>query len=117
MFKLGAVPEDYRAGWLRSQLAYIARAIWQPISRNVVASTTVQADDNCLFVDCTAGAVSVTFPPALQMQFARVTVKKVDATANAITLIGTIDDTVNPQILTPDVSLTIQSDGTSWHII
>ena len=117
VFQLVTVPETYSAGWLRMQLSYISRAIWQPTSREVLSATTVQGSDNCLFVDCTAGAISVTFPAAIQMQFARVTVKKVDATANAITLVGTIDGTVNPQILTPEVSLTIQSDGASWHII
>lgn len=99
------------------QLGYIARAIWTPVSRAVTGATTVLADDEALLVDCTAAPITVTFPPAEQMQFARITVKKVDNTANAITLSGTVDGTVNPQILTPMVSLTIQSDGTDWWIL
>lgn len=117
VFKVIGVPEDYRGGWLRQQLGYIERAIWQPASRNVIAATTVDGKDECLFVDCTAGAIAVTFPPADQMQFARITVKKVDNTANAVNIIGTVDGTLNPQILTPMVSLTIQSDGVAWRIV
>lgn len=115
-FKLGYVPEDYRAGWLRTQLSYIARAIWQPVSRAVTGATTVEADDELLLVDCTAGGVTVTFPPAIQMQFAQITVKKVDSGANVITLAGTVDGVVNMTIPYPMMSLTIQSDGTAWWI-
>ena len=115
-YKLGNVPEDYRAGWMRQTLAYISRAIWQPVSRAVIASTTVDASDELLLVDCTAGGVTVTFPPAIQMQFAQITVKKVDSGANVITLAGTVDSVVNMTIPYPMMSLTIQSDGASWWI-
>lgn len=111
------VPPVYQAGWLRDQLGKIARSLWVPASRSVIAATTVTAADECLFVNCTAGAITVTFPLASQMQFARITVKKVDVTANAITLAATIDGTVNPTITTAMARLTVQSDGTSWWLV
>ena len=117
VFRLGAVPEDYKAGWLRVQLSYIARAIWTPVSRAVTGDVTVEASDECVFVDCTAGAVLVTFPPAIQMQFARITVKKVDASANAVTLGGTFDGSANPTLAAQYKAKTVQSDGVAWWVV
>ena len=117
VYRLGAVPEDYRAGWLRAQLSTIARAIWQPISRAVLDDTTVVGSDETLFVNTTGGSLTITFPLADQMQFARITIKKISAGANVITLAATIDGVVNPTIVTSMKAVTVQSDGTSWYIV
>lgn len=115
-YKLGAVPADI-SPWLRKQLGNIARSMWQPISRSVISSTTVVANDETLFVDTTGGSLTITFPLADQMQFARITIKKVSAGANVITLSATIDGVVDPTIVTSMKAVTVQSDGVSWYIV
>lgn len=117
LYKLGAVPEDYRAGWIRPQLSEIARAIWQPTSRTVTGAVTVKGADCILLADATAGAFTVTFPPAVQMQFAYITVKKIDASANAVTLGATIDGAANPTLATQYKSKLVFSDGISWYTL
>ena len=108
-YRPAAVPDQYNAGWFRIQLVNIARSIWQPVGRTVTSHYTVTATDDCLFVDCTAGAITITFPPASQMQGVRITVKKVDVSGNAITLSGTIDGAANPTISASMARYTIQS--------
>ena len=116
-YQLGAVPETYLAGWLRAQLSDISRAIWAPISRTVLAAMTVKASDVILLVDCTAGAVTVTFPPAAQMQFAHITVKKIDVSVNAVTLAATIDGAANPTLAAQYNAKTVFSDGVAWYTL
>lgn len=116
-YQLGAVPEEYRSGWLRSNLSDIARAIWAPMSRTVLAATTVVGSDAIILVDATAGAVSITFPLATQMQFAYVTVKKIDASVNAVTLVGTFDGAVNPTLATQYKSKLVFSNGVAWYTL
>lgn len=117
VYKIVVVPETYSAGWLRMQLGYISRAIWTPVSRAVFGHDTIVGADDCVFVDATDGPVSITIPAAAQMQFARVTIKKIDASANAVTLAGTIDGVVNPTLATQYKSKTIQSDGIHWYTL
>ena len=116
-YAVGSVPADYQAGWMRQILTRIQQAMVQAHTRTVLASTTMIATDDVVLCDATAGAISYALLPANQVQFAKMNIKKVDVTANAVTLTGTVDGTVNPQILTPQVCLTIQSDGISWYII
>ena len=111
------IPAAYDPQWLRLQFGKIARAMWQPVSLTLLDDYTVNAADELLLCDATAGAFSVTLLPPAQMQFARITIKKIDVTANAITIVGTVDGTVDPQILTPMVSLTLHSDGVYWWIV
>lgn len=117
LYKLGAVPEDYRAGWLRTQLSYIARALWTPVSRTVVGAVTVDGADCIILADATAAPFTVAFPPAVQMQFAYITVKKIDASANAVTLGATIDGAANPTLATQYKSKLVFSDGISWYTL
>jgi hypothetical protein len=75
----------------------------------------VLASDNTLLVDATAGAVTITLPAATSGRI--LTVKKVDASANACTLSGTVDTVVNPTIGTQFQSRVIQGDGSNWNIL
>jgi hypothetical protein len=115
--RLGAVIDINTASKAFQDVERYVNLAGVPTIVQVTTSAAVEADGEFLFVDCTGGAISLTLPTALDLPYASFTVKKIDATANAITLVGTVDGTVNLQILTPKVSLTIQSDGTNWYIV
>lgn len=56
------------------------------VVRTVSAATTILATDGLLRVDCSGGAVTVTLPAPSSVGNLCVRVKKVDATANALTI-------------------------------
>ena len=82
---------------------------------------TVTAADFTLLVNCTNGAVTITLPAASNNSGRIVTIKKTDATANAVTVARTGADTIDgataQTIGTQYMALTFQSDGTSWWVI
>lgn len=112
-----SVPVQYDAGFFESEFGNIQRAIQPTVIRSITAAAKQQINDTVVFCNATAGAISYTLlAPALAGPFP-VHIKKTDATANAITLVGTVDGTVNPTIVVPMVSLELVSDGTAWWII
>lgn len=112
-----AAPIDYLPKWVRDQLAAIARVIVPPTVRTVRAATTVEGTDDggTILCDATAGAFAVTFPPANQLQFLRVSVKKIDASANAVTLAATIDNSVSPTLAARWNAMTVTCDGSAYY--
>jgi len=64
-------------------------------SRLVTASTTIVDSDALLLVSTGGGAVTVTLPPAGLNLGRRFTVKKMDASANNITLDGNGGETID----------------------
>jgi hypothetical protein len=77
----------------------------------VTTATTANAWD---VISCNAsgGAFNVTLPTATAG--VRVTVKKTDSSANAITLIGTVDGGANPTLNYQWQSVELVADGTNW---
>ena len=72
---------------------------------------------NLIGVDTTSAAVTVTLPdPALVEVGAELVIKDEggNATANVITLTGTVDGAVNPTISTDYDKQTLYSNGTAW---
>ena len=76
--------------------------------RTVTANYTVALTDGVIFVDCTAGPVAVALPTVataiVGTQGQRVQIKKIDSTANAVTITATgglIDGAASAVIRTP----------------
>lgn len=111
------VPKAYDPTWTRTQLASIARAIKPTTGRTVVATTTIAATDEVIYCDATAGPFTVTLLPPDQVQFLTVTILKIDASANAVTLGGTVSGAISPTLATQYKSKTINSDGIHWFTI
>jgi hypothetical protein len=60
------------------------------------ASTLLDTDNQVVFVNANAGAVTITLPPASATTVGRVyRIYKTDASANAVTVAGDVGDTVN----------------------
>lgn len=87
---------------------------------NVAAAHPVVATDDVVLADATGGAFPVTLPTAVGAAGRTVTVKKVDASVNAVTVAsagGTIDGAVSIAMATQNEALTATSDGANWKVI
>jgi len=111
------IPDKYDPSWLRQQLRFIAAALLHNNISTKTAAYTVKATDNdgTVLVDCTSGAVSITLPPVAQSLNLRVTIKKIDASANAVTVVGTVDGTVNPTLSSQYSATTVHCNGTAYY--
>jgi len=99
---------------MNAELARIAASMTAYVIRNVTTSTTMQKNDGMLVCNAAAGAITVTLPAPGVGSGQPVTIKKSDDSVNAITLAGTIDGVANRTLTSPDDSIVIQSDGTTW---
>ncbi len=111
------VPKAYDSTWLRVQLALIAQANKPTNGRTVRAADTIAATDEVIYCDATSGPFTVTLLPADQCQFLTVTIIKIDASANAVTIGGTLSGAVNPTLATQYKSKTVNSNGIAWYTI
>jgi archaellum component FlaC len=86
--------------------------------QNITTSTTITLSDGntAVFVNATSGAVNVTLPTPTA-NVGEYTIKRIDATANVITLVGTVNGVTNPTIEFQNDAWTIISNGTSYELI
>lgn len=83
--------------------------------RTITASTTAAATDYTLLCDATGGVVAVTLPTASGATGRIYIVKKIDASANNVTL-ATVDGGTKT-ITTRYAGFAVQSDGSLWYVI
>lgn len=83
--------------------------------RVVAANYTVSADDYAVIVDASGGVRSITLPSPDTGR--HLVVKKVDASANAVNLVGTVDGGTSASLTTQWASFTLIGAGTGWYII
>jgi hypothetical protein len=79
------------------------------------AAYTAVTTDNLLLADATTAAFTITLPAVAAGQL--LTVKKIDSTANAVTISpasGTIDGAATDSIAIQWQARTYVSDGTNW---
>lgn len=107
-------PVEYKSTWFRTQLTRLSQALLPQVTRHVIAATTITIQDDTIVCDATAGAFAVTLLPADQVQFLKISIKRINGGGNAITITGTVDGSVNPTLGSQWSSITIQSDGTRW---
>lgn len=91
---------------------------------NVVSKTaahTAGRGDDVILCDATSAAFTITLPLASQYRGLRFTVKKTDASGNAVTVDGngseTIDGAANLSLAAQNDAATVISDGTGWQVI
>lgn len=87
----------------------------------VTGNTTLDDNYSVILVDATSAAITVTLPAAASYLGRIYYVKKIDSSANAVTIDGsgseTIDDQLTAVISIQYTCLTLFSDGTEWWII
>lgn len=88
--------------------------------RSVAATDSVDLTDQVVLADATGGAIILTLPAAADRPNVPLVLKKIDASANTVTVQGdgaeTIDGSNTAVLTTQYESLSIISDGTEWHI-
>lgn len=125
--KVGSVSE--LIGILNTRLPLLAAAVVALVDvfnsfatpRNVNAAYLAVPADGLIRADATAGAFIVTLPPAAQVPGKRYIVKKVDATANAVTVDANgaelIDGALTQVLGAAFAKVTIQSNGVGWDVL
>jgi hypothetical protein len=95
-----------------------------PISTAVAGKTTtytITFSDATVTGDATSGAFTVTLPSAATVTGVEFTIKKIDASANAVTVgttsSQTIDGITTYSLASRWSTITVQSDGSNWLII
>lgn len=100
--------------------AYVLRTLpFKAVAKAVDYTATL--DDMVILVDATGAARTITLPTAASAKWNPFVVKKVDASANTVTLDGngaeTIDGAATQVLAAQWASLTCVSDGVAWFII
>lgn len=87
----------------------------------ITAATTLTEADSTVLVNAAGGAVLLSLPAAASASGRIHTVKKVDASGNAVTIdpagAETIDGAATKAITVQWASLTFQSNGVAWFVI
>ena len=90
-------------------------------TRDVSSSVTLLASDSVILADASGGAITLTLPNVSSATDLQLDIKKVDSSANAVTIDGfstqTIDGATTQALNTQYDSLTVICDGTEWWII
>lgn len=86
------------------------------INSNFTASTS-----SVLLVNASAQTTSITLPSAEQSYYIKLTVKKIDSSANRVTIVANNSETIDGQatfeLSSQYASTTLISDGINWFII
>lgn len=81
---------------------------------------TATVSDFLILCDATSGAFTVTLPAASTQKGLMLTIKKIDSSANAVTIDGnaaeTIDGAATVSLASQYNSRTIVSSGANWHV-
>ena len=105
------------ARYLSTELLRIQEAIRPETTRSVSANTTADVTDSVILVNATAGGRSITLPDPTTVGQKTLTIKKTDASGNAVTVVGTVDGAANPTLPAVNNATTFISDGSQWHVV
>ena len=83
------------------------------VTTTYIASTT----DEVILADATAGAFNITLPTVTGRNGFTYEIKKTDSSANAVTIVGTIDGDANFDLEVQDESVTLKASDAAWWII
>jgi hypothetical protein len=90
-------------------------------TETITTTDTLDGTNHVVFADATSGAFTITLPPAATETGRVYHIKKIDSSANAVTIDGdsaeTIDDSTTVELASQYDSVTIVSDGTEWWIV
>lgn len=117
---------------LSSSATVLASFIQRPNAVRIETIATADAVDawtaggtteftDLILCDATSGAFTIDLPSAIKSAGRRLVFKKIDATANAITLDGDASETIdgattNASLASQYDTITLVCDGTAWWI-
>jgi len=86
-----------------------------------VTTTHTAGSETVMLCDATSGAFTVTLPASAGVANRRYSIKKIDSSANAVTIQGngaeTIDGSNTISLNVQNKSYTLVNNGTSWFLI
>jgi hypothetical protein len=94
-----------------------------PAAPVVTATTAYTVTVNNLTILCNAATAgfAVTLPLASTLTGRQFNIKKIDATTNVVTVTptapNTVDGSATAPITIPNISITVQSDGSNWYVL
>lgn len=115
--------EDTDNYWFRRAGAWTTQATAGEVLSitSKTANYTATATDHTILVDATAGVVTITLPAAATNAGREYAIKKIDASANAVTIDANgaelIDGAATQALATQWKSMIIQCNGTAWFIL
>jgi len=99
----------------------VSQAGFTKAERTVTTSDSITASDETILANAASGLINLSVLTAASIDGRRVTVKKIDSSANTVTLTcagaETIDGSSTYVLDTEDDAVTIESDGSNWHIV
>lgn len=88
---------------------------------SVSTNTTLGVSNAIVLVDASGGAVTITLPTAASANGRHYTIKKIDSSANAVTIDGdgaeTIDGATTQSLAVQYDALQVVSNGTAWFVV
>lgn len=104
----------------RWQAAHIAGGVRMHVG-NVTGAYTMTAVNGFVGVDATAGAITITLPDPTDIAGQLHIVKKIDASANAVTIVSTgatgIDGVASIALAAQWDAVQVMAVGTTWYIV
>jgi hypothetical protein len=89
----------------------------KPSIKSVTASTQLTDLDSVVLVNANSGAKTITLPDAGTVAGKQLKIKKTDASANAVTVAGTIDGAVNYTLSAQNDYVCVVSDGNNYFVV
>jgi formylglycine-generating enzyme required for sulfatase activity len=80
---------------------------------NILTSTTLNASHNGVIM--VSGNTTLTLPAPSSNIGIQYTIKKIDSSANTVTISGNVDSESNPQLTEQNSYITIISNGNAWY--
>ena len=108
------VSDPFASGFFQDEHTLIQQAIPVSTAKKVTAAYTAQVMDDLIEVDASGGAVTVTLPDPTRVAYLVLTIKKVDSSANAVTIGATVDGVASPTLPNQYNAVTVMSDGAAW---
>jgi hypothetical protein len=83
----------------------------------VSASYAAAITDDTIDVDASGGAVSITLPAVADFTGHHIRIRKNDSSANAVTIVGTVNGAVNPTLIFRYDAVDLAPNSTEWMIL
>lgn len=106
---------DKIAAWLGIEFGNVQRAQARASACTVTSATTATTDDGLILANATGGAFTVTLPNPTTARNTSITIKRLNAGGNAVTVGGTVDGTLNRTLTSQYATMTVWSDGSAWY--
>lgn len=115
-------PKTYDAGYLNTEFGNVQRGIPSQRVRTFTATGTAFTDvpnstDHVILYDSTAHAITVSMPQPDQAKGLDLTVKRINAGANVVTLVCTSDGVANRTLSAQYKSFRLCCDGLTYYLL